>query len=207
MSVSASSLTSKWIGESEALIRYLFLYAKQNQPCVIFFDEVDSLLEKRSDSGGGGNETYTRIKTEFLCQLDGVASFKKDDHVLLVCATNRPYALDEAILRRFSQRILISLPNEEARLQIFHHLLKKQEHSVTDDQIYKLARKCVNYSAADISMLCKEAAMLRIRSIDFESMLQVKKEDVSSLIYSYYLINKSKFHLSSRRFQCWALST
>jgi fidgetin-like protein 1 len=81
MSISASTLTSKWIGESENIVRVMFAYARATQPTVIFFDEIDSLLMKRSDEN---NETSTRLKTEFLVQLDGANSMKESDRVLLI---------------------------------------------------------------------------------------------------------------------------
>ncbi|KAL7028644.1 hypothetical protein ACKWTF_005935 [Chironomus riparius] len=175
MSVSASSLTSKWIGESETLVRAMFTYAKIKQPCVIFFDEIDSLLEKRSEQG---NETFNRIKTEFLVQLDGANALKETDKVLLIGATNRPDVIDEAILRRFTKRILVPLPVKQARINMFSHLLSKHCHTLTDSQIDKIADHCEKYSGSDISQVCKEAAMMSIRRLDASTLESMKVDDI-----------------------------
>ena len=182
MSVSASSLTSKWIGESETLVRAMFTYAKIKQPCVIFFDEIDSLLEKRSEQG---NETFNRIKTEFLVQLDGANALRETDQVLLIGATNRPDVIDEAILRRFTKRILVPLPVKQARINMFRHLLSKHCHTLTDSQIDKIADHCEKYSGSDISQVCKEAAMMSIRRLDASTLESMKVDDVSmgNLVY------------------------
>lgn len=176
LSVSASSLTSKWIGESESLVRALFTYAKYKQPCVIFFDEIDSLLEKRSEQG---NETFNRIKTEFLVQLDGANALKAEDQVLLIGATNRPDVIDEAILRRFTKRILVPLPVKQARINMFRHLLSKHNHTLTDSQVEKLAEHCEKYSGSDIAQVCKEAAMMSLRRMDEKRLEAMHADDVS----------------------------
>ena len=95
MSISSSTLTSKWIGESENLVRTMFAYAKSVQPTVIFFDEIDSLLGKRTDEG---HESTNRIKTEFLVQLDGANSLTENDRVLLIGATNIPETLGKVFI-------------------------------------------------------------------------------------------------------------
>ena len=95
-SISASSLTSKWIGEGEKMVRALFAVARVHQPSVVFIDEIDSLLSQRSESE---HEASRRIKTEFLVQLDG-ATTEGDERILVVGATNRPQELDEAARRR-----------------------------------------------------------------------------------------------------------
>ena len=100
-SISASSLTSKWVGQGEKLVRVLFIIAAIKAPSVIFIDEIDSLLTQRSE---GEIESTRRIKTEFLVQLDGVGS--ETDRVLVVGATNRPQELDEAARRRFVKRFV-----------------------------------------------------------------------------------------------------
>ena len=100
-SISASSLTSKWVGEGEKMVRALFGVAAIRAPSVIFIDEIDSLLTQRSSDE---NESSRRIKTEFLVQLDG-AGTKADEKIVIVGATNRPQELDEAARRRFVKRL------------------------------------------------------------------------------------------------------
>lgn len=111
-SISASSLGSKWIGEGEKLVRALFQYARAKQPSVIFLDEIDSILKKRSDNE---HESSRKLKTEFLVQLEGATTDDKD-RVLLVGATNLPQELDDAARRRFTKRLYIPLPEVDVRI-------------------------------------------------------------------------------------------
>jgi len=110
-SISASSLTSKWVGEGEKMVRTLFAMANVKQPAIIFLDEIDSLLCSRSQKD---NEGSRRIKTEFFVQLDGTRT-NESDRILVIGATNRPYELDDAVRRRFVKRLYIPLPNIEGR--------------------------------------------------------------------------------------------
>lgn len=112
-SISASTLTSKWIGEGEKLVKALFAYARYKQPSVIFIDEIDSILTKRGDND---HESSTRLKTEFMVQIDGASSTAEEDRILVIGATNRPHKLDEAIIRRFSKRFYVPLPDLEVSL-------------------------------------------------------------------------------------------
>ncbi|KAL5467317.1 hypothetical protein EMCRGX_G031530 [Ephydatia muelleri] len=113
-SISSSDLVSKWLGESERLVKNLFELARANKPAVIFIDEVDSLCSARSD---GENESTRRIKTEFLVQMQGVGI--DNDGILVLGATNIPWGLDAAIRRRFEKRIYIPLPEEMPRRRLF----------------------------------------------------------------------------------------
>ncbi|KAF1744418.1 hypothetical protein MXB_5285 [Myxobolus squamalis] len=160
-SISASSLTSKWFGEGEKLVRALFEVAKYYQPSVVFMDEVDSLLTSRKD---GEHESTRRIKTEFLVQLDGCGS-SSDDRILIIGATNRPQELDDAARRRFVKRLYVPLPDNKAREQIINNLLSKQSHSIEADDILLIVQKTCGYSGADMMNLCKEAALGPIRDI------------------------------------------
>jgi len=165
-SISASSLTSKWVGEGEKMVRALFAVAKVHQPSVVFIDEIDSLLTARSDSD---HESSRRIKTEFLVQLDG-ANTVGEERVLVVGATNRPQELDEAARRRLVKRLYIPLPEGEARRRIIQNLLAKERHRLTEKEMEEVVEKTEGYSGADMANLCKEAAMGPIRSVDFEAL-------------------------------------
>lgn len=146
-SISASSLTSKYLGESEKLVRALFGIAKFLAPSIIFVDEIDSLLSQRS--GSGEHEATRRIKTEFLIQWSdlqraaaGRESGDKDagdpNRVLVLAATNLPWAIDEAARRRFVRRQYIPLPEFETRSVQLKNLLGQQKHGLTDEDFTKL---------------------------------------------------------------------
>ncbi|KAF9427130.1 hypothetical protein BGZ94_005428 [Podila epigama] len=160
--ISSSSLTSKWIGDGEKMVRALFAVARCHQPAVIFMDEIDSLLTQRSDNE---NEASRRIKTEFLIQFDGVGTTGEDDRLLLVGATNRPQEIDEAARRRFGKRLYIPLPEKEGRIDMVTNLLSNQGHDLTPEQIRDIGERTEGYSGSDIKGLCKEAAYGPIRSI------------------------------------------
>ena len=139
-SISASSLTSKYLGESEKLVRALFALAKELSPSIIFIDEIDSLLSARRGDGGE-HEASRRLKTEFLIQWSSLASAaagRNSDgnscQVLVLAATNLPWAIDDAARRRFVRRQYIPLPCEKTRRQQIDNLLVHQHHSLTQIQ-------------------------------------------------------------------------
>ncbi|VDL64521.1 unnamed protein product [Nippostrongylus brasiliensis] len=168
--ISASSLTSKWVGEGEKLVRALFSVARLKLPSVIFIDEVDSLLSSRSETE---HESSRRIKTEFLVQLDGVAT-NSDERLLVLAATNRPQELDEAARRRFVKRLYIALPEAKARLTIVRNLLADMKHSLEEKDYEEIARVTEGYSGADVRQLCAEAAMGPIRDVDNCSTMDIE---------------------------------
>ena len=165
--ISASSLMSKWIGESEKLVRTLFALASFYQPSVVFIDEIDSLLTSRSENE---NEASRRIKTEFLVQLDG-AGTNVDDRILIIGATNRPQEIDDAFVRRLSKRLYIPLPNKVSRKQLIMRVLEKErknnnKYDINEDDINDIINRTKGYSGSDLINVCKEAAMMPIRSIE-----------------------------------------
>ncbi|XP_078354310.1 fidgetin-like protein 1 [Oculina patagonica] len=160
-SISASSLTSKWVGEGEKMVRALFAVARCHLPAVIFIDEIDSLLSQRTD---GEHDASRRIKTEFLVQLDG-ATTNSDERLLVVGATNRPQEIDEAARRRLVKRLYIPLPEAGAREQIMSSLLSQQKCSLSQQEISNIVQQTHGYSGSDMANLCREAALGPIRSI------------------------------------------
>ncbi|CAK9867810.1 unnamed protein product [Sphagnum jensenii] len=159
-SISASSLTSKWIGEGEKLVRALFGVASCRQPAVIFIDEIDSLLSQRKAEGE--HESSRRIKTQFLIEMEGCGS--GTEQILLIGATNRPQELDEAVRRRLSKRLYIPLPSSAARAWIVRNLLGKDGLlSLTDAEIESICTSTDGYSASDMKNLVKEASMGPLR--------------------------------------------
>ena len=123
-SISAASLTGRWVGESEGMVRAMFEVARSRQPAFIFIDEVDSLLSERG--GGNEGEASRKLKTEFLVQFDGVSSGDATQ-LTVMGATNRPQEIDEAARRRFVKRIYIPLPDSNGRLQLLDSLLSKHK--------------------------------------------------------------------------------
>ncbi|KYN00487.1 PREDICTED: fidgetin-like protein 1 [Cyphomyrmex costatus] len=179
-SISASSLTSKWIGDGEKMVRALFAVARVHQPSVVFIDEIDSLLTQRSETE---HESSRRLKTEFLVQLDGAAT-SEEDRILIVGATNRPQELDEAARRRLVKRLYVPLPEFEARKQIIDNLLKSVNHNLNEEDITRIAKKSAGYSGADMTNLCKEASMEPIRSIPFSQLEDIRMEEVRHITNS-----------------------
>ncbi|GBB88176.1 hypothetical protein RclHR1_01470024 [Rhizophagus clarus] len=177
---SSSSLTSKWVGDGEKMVRALFAVARVNQPAVVF---IDSLLTQRTD---GEYEASRRIKTEFLVQFDGVKTAGlEEDRILLVGATNRPQEIDEAARRRFRKRLYIPLPEHDGRFAIIKNLLLKQKHSLTDEQIHEICKKTTGYSGSDMDGLCREAALGPIRVIS--DIRTISVDDVRSINYSDFI--------------------
>uniref|UniRef100_A0A8B9ZE01 vesicle-fusing ATPase n=1 Tax=Anas platyrhynchos TaxID=8839 RepID=A0A8B9ZE01_ANAPL len=163
-----TDLMSKWLGESEKLVKNLFELARQHKPSIIFIDEVDSLCGSRNENE---SEAARRIKTEFLVQMQGVGN--SSDGILVLGATNIPWVLDSAIRRRFEKRIYIPLPEEAARAQMFKLHLGNTPHSLTDANIHELARKTEGYSGADISIIVRDALMQPVRKV--QSAMHFKK--------------------------------
>ncbi|CAF0714983.1 unnamed protein product [Brachionus calyciflorus] len=160
-SITASTLTSKWQGESEKLVKVLFEVARSYQPAVIFLDEIDSLLSQRSDDD---RESSRRLKTEFFIQMDG-ARTTGDERILLIGATNRPQELDDAARRRFVKKLYIPLPEAIGRKQIVINLMKTQPCELSEDEIDQISELTDGYSGADMTHLCREAAIGPIRTL------------------------------------------
>ena len=159
-SVSSSDLVSKWMGESERLVKQLFNMARENKPAIIFIDEVDALCGPR---GEGESEASRRIKTELLVQMDGVGKDSKG--VLILGATNIPWQLDAAIRRRFQRRVHISLPDMPARMRMFEISVGDTPCSLTQADYKSLATLSEGYSGSDIAIAVQDALMQPVRKI------------------------------------------
>lgn len=136
-SVSSSDLLSKWLGESEKLVKNLFELARTHRPSIIFIDEVDSLCSARSDTE---SESARRVKTEFLVQMQGVSN-DNNDNILVLGATNIPWSLDSAIRRRFEKRIYIPLPEAAARKAMFKLHLGNTPNSLNEHDYTELGNR------------------------------------------------------------------
>ncbi|XP_022715543.1 katanin p60 ATPase-containing subunit A-like 2 isoform X2 [Durio zibethinus] len=159
--ISASSVVSKWRGDSEKLIKVLFDLARHHAPSTIFLDEIDAIISQRGE-GRSEHEASRRLKTELLIQMDGLT--QSDELVFVLAATNLPWELDAAMLRRLEKRILVPLPEPEARRAIFEELLAEQhgEEALPYDI---LVERSEGYSGSDIRLVCKEAAMQPLRRL------------------------------------------
>ncbi|XP_030292704.1 katanin p60 ATPase-containing subunit A-like 2 isoform X3 [Sparus aurata] len=166
--ISASSIVSKWRGDSEKLVRVLFELARYHAPSTIFLDELESVMSQRGTSMGGEHEGSRRMKTELLVQMDGLA--RSEDLVFVLAASNLPWELDHAMLRRLEKRILVSLPSAPARQAMISHWLPPVSSTGrvelrTELDYETLARGMEGYSGSDIRLVCKEAAMRPVRKI------------------------------------------
>ncbi|XP_019181839.1 PREDICTED: protein SUPPRESSOR OF K(+) TRANSPORT GROWTH DEFECT 1-like [Ipomoea nil] len=158
-SISSSDLVSKWMGESEKLVSNLFQMARESAPSIIFIDEIDSLCGQRGE--GNESEASRRIKTELLVQMQGVGN--NDEKVLVLAATNTPYALDQAIRRRFDKRIYIPLPDLRARQHMFKVHLGDTPHNLTESDFEQLAIRTEGFSGSDISVCVNEVLFEPVR--------------------------------------------
>ena len=155
--ISAATIVSKWRGESEKLIKVLFDLARHYQPSTIFLDEIDSIMSARGE-GGDEHEGSRRMKTELLIQLDGLT---KNEGVFLLAASNIPWDLDPALLRRLEKRIMVSLPDKKGREALLKIFIPQNMNKGID--YTKNAEILEGYSGSDIKLLCKEALMTRTR--------------------------------------------
>ncbi|XP_077200357.1 spastin isoform X4 [Paroedura picta] len=199
--ISAASLTSKYVGEGEKLVRALFAVARELQPSIIFIDEVDSLLCERRE---GEHDASRRLKTEFLIEFDGVQS-SGEDRILVMGATNRPQELDDAVLRRFTKRVYVSLPNEETRLLLLKNLLSKQGNPLTQKDLAQLARMTEGYSGSDLTALAKDAALGPIRELKPEQVKNMSASEMRNIRLSDFTesLKKIKRSLSPQTLEAY----
>ena len=190
--VNGPSLLSKWVGESEKAVREIFRKARQTAPTILFFDEIDALVPRRS-SNSSDNHGTERIVNQMLTEMDGLESL---NDVVIVAATNRPDIVDPALLRqgRFDRIILTPIPDVKGRKKIFEIYTEKMPKA-KDFSISELAEKTEGYVGADIEGVCREAAMIALREDmntktvkmeHFLSALEVVKPSVDKEIEEVY---------------------
>lgn len=157
--VKGPSLLSMWVGESEKGVRKIFERARQVSPCVIFFDEIDSLAARRGLEAGA--RATEQVLNQLLAEMDGLEELQ---NVIVIGATNRPDMLDSAILRpgRFDRLLMVSPPDKAGRLEVFK-IHTKNMPLAKDVNLDKMAEQTDGYVGADIESLCREAAMLALR--------------------------------------------
>ena len=228
--VSASTLSSKWRGESEKMVRILFEMARYYAPSTIFFDEIDSLAGSRG--GSGEHEASRKVKTELLVQMDGVGgdgggtdgeSGDEDGErktVIVLAATNCPWDLDEALRRRLEKRIYIPLPETDGRKELFR--INMADVEIDDDiDLDELAEKSAGYSGADVANVCRDASMMSVRRImdaarkqglnreEMQAMLKQQKDALhtavsrNDFLTALSKVNKSVSDNDLKRFSEW----
>ena len=204
VSVDAASVMSKWLGEAERNVAKLFNQARNTanngRPAILFIDELDSLIGMHSNEVGG----ETRVRNQFLKEMDGVMDKGKKLHVYVIGATNKPWALDWPFIRRFQKRIMVPLPDYDARL----HMLKLYtEHlNLTPEiDLDEFARLAAGFSGSDIRDICQSAHLRVIGELfdsgkasdkhakprplsidDFKGILADRKPSVSPRVISTY---------------------
>ncbi|KAG7956467.1 hypothetical protein I3843_11G124900 [Carya illinoinensis] len=180
INASMSTITSKWFGEDEKNVRALFTLAAKVSPTVIFVDEVDSMLGQRTRVGE--HEAMRKIKNEFMTHWDGLLT-KPGERILVLAATNRPFDLDEAIIRRFERRIMVGLPSVESREMIFRTLLAKEK--VEEGLDFKeLATMTEGYTGSDLKNLCTTAAYRPIRELIKQERLKDLRASEGKVVHS-----------------------
>ncbi|GAB0100438.1 Spastin [Sergentomyia squamirostris] len=204
--ISAASLTSKYVGDGEKLVRALFAVARELQPSIIFIDEVDSLLSERSS---GEHEASRRLKTEFLVEFDGIPGNPDGDRIVVLAATNRPQELDEAALRRFPKRVYVSLPDLVTRELLLRRLLEKQGSPLSNEALRRLAVQTEGYSGSDLTALAKDAALEPIRELDVEQVKNMDPTKVRSITEKDFMnslkrIRKSVAPQSLTAYEKWS---
>lgn len=202
--VDAASVMSKWLGEGEKNVRKIFSYAreksKQGVPVVIFIDEVDALLGVHEVEVGG----EVRVRNQFLKEMDGVLDKKHKLHVYVIGATNKPWELDEAFLRRFQKRIYVPLPDFKARREMLN-LLTKNLKLASDVDLDKLAEMLEGYSGSDIRDVIIDAHMRTVREF-FQGGVEGEPRPITMNDFREVLARRkpSVDPDSLRRYEDWA---
>jgi SpoVK/Ycf46/Vps4 family AAA+-type ATPase len=196
-SIDAASIMSKWLGEAEQNVAKLFGSARKSandgKPAIVFVDELDSLLGQHSNEVGG----EIRVRNQFLKEMDGIVDKGKNLHVYVIGATNKPWDLDWAFIRRFQKRILVPLADHTTRLNMFK-VYTSNLQIAQDVELDELARLSEGFSGSDIRDVCqsvqlkligeffesgkamdKQATPRAITMTDFRQILEERKPSVS----------------------------
>ena len=173
ISIKGPELLTMWFGESEANVREIFDKARQSAPCVLFFDELDSIARARGSSGGDAGGAGDRVMNQMLTEMDGVGSKK---NVFIIGATNRPDIIDPALMRpgRLDQLVYIPLPDHASRCDILKSALRKSPLA-KDISIDELASATAKFSGADLTEICQRACKYAIRE-SIEKSIRMQRE-------------------------------
>lgn len=185
-SVSAATLVSKHLGEGERLVRALFSIARERSPSIIFVDEIDSILSRRSSEE---HEASRRLKTEFLVSFDGIAGKNDgDSRVIVLAATNCPEDLDEALIRRMQRRIYIPSPDAPSRRTMLASMLNHPSlvHALSKAEVERLVLATDGYSNSDLKALVSDAALGPLRSLSSSQLLSTPADQLPAVQWSHF---------------------
>ncbi len=192
ITIKGPEVYSKWVGESEKAIREVFRKARQAAPCVIFLDEIETIVPRKDILDDSSGVTH-RVASQLLAEMDGIEELRD---VIVIGATNRPDLMDPAILRpgRFDRLIYVPPPDEKSRLQILKIYTQKMPLA-EDVSLEKIASMTEGYSGADLESLCREAGMAVLRRdrdaayvtwADFQEALKIVKPSISPSMLKEY---------------------
>ncbi|KAF9585069.1 hypothetical protein BGW38_004022 [Lunasporangiospora selenospora] len=174
LEIKASDLFDMYVGEGEKNVSAVFSLARKLSPCVIFLDEVDSIFRARGAGGAGGpggsHASQREILNQFMVEWDGLRSSGLNQGIVVMASTNRPFDLDDAVLRRLPRRILVDLPTEQARERILRIYLGR-EQLADDVDLKELVKKTQFFSGSDLKNLCVSSALAAVRE-DIEHQIR-----------------------------------
>jgi len=204
INISSSSLTSKWLGEGEKMVKALFGVARHIQPSIIFIDEIDALLSERRS---GEHEGVRRIKTEFLLQFEGMTTGQQE-RVVVVAATNRPQELDDAALRRFTKRVYVQMPDTDTRRALVTQLLSKHGSPLTTKEISRVVAMTEGYTCSDLTNLARDAALAPVREVSTAQLATIQPQDIRNIqlqdfVKSAERVRKSLNNETLNSFEKW----
>eukprot|EP00300_Choanocystis_sp_HF-7_P011208 c17358_g1_i2.p1 GENE.c17358_g1_i2~~c17358_g1_i2.p1 ORF type:complete len:307 (-),score=87.41 c17358_g1_i2:10-930(-) len=194
LNINMADIMSKWFGDGEKYVKALFSVANRLAPCVIFIDEADSILGRRDSFE---HEVMLKLKNQFLTLWDGLTT-KHDSRVLVMCATNRPFDLDEAALRRLPRRVLVDLPTEAQRAHILRVILANEQTDSSVD-LNKIANITPGMSGSDLKNLCVAAAFQPVSELLEEErrsgrVTQADQLSLRPLVMDDFIRAKDKIH-------------
>ena len=206
--VDAASLMSKWLGESEKNVAQLFKeargFASKGQPAIIFIDEIDSIIGKRTSEVGG----EARTKNQLLKEMDGLLDKNRNLHLYVIGATNKPWILDEAFIRRFQKRIYVPLPDVDARLEMFR-IYSRNLRLASDVDFAKLARLTEGRTGSDIRDIFQAVQMKVVREFfeshaDIDPTAKPREITMVDLMDAVSSCGRTVSEQSIARFQRWS---
>lgn len=185
--LNAGKFSSNYYGDSQKFIKAIFATAYERQPAVIFIDDLDSIIFARPNNE---NEASRRLKVEFLVLFDELVAHQDD--LVVIGSSNRPFDIDNAVLKRFSTKIFLPLPILIERQQMLTAQLNKVKNKISTEEIQDIAKSTEGFSFADLKALCQEAAMEPIRCIDYKVLETLKSEEAPPIIAKHFEIAKKK---------------